>query len=249
MSETLIDLAHKYMGEFAYGMYRKRVYGGPTSGAYSGGGKRARVVAPLTAKVKALQRKVALLSPEVKVYETAITDANITAAAGAISYISDILQGTADSNRIGDKVHAKSLSIRFRIGDFGTASSSNPGTYCFTLIQDKESNGVIPSIAGGVNSIFSSFDTKSNKFILPSTSDRFKILKQKYVSANALVYGVGGGPVWDWKVPLNSTMTFNSSAGTVADASKGALYMVTTTTDASSTIDLVYGLHLYFTDV
>jgi len=237
------------MGEREAGMYRKRVYGGSSVGSNSGGVyKRSRSSPPLSAKVKALQRKVALLSPEVKEFTVSSSSTNVTAAAGAINYLFPVVQGIADSNRIGDKIRALKMELRVRTGSFETPNVGN-STYGVTVVVDKESNGAIPTISGSVtSSVFPSFDPVGQQSVQTTTSDRFKILKQYVYTAGMLLNG-GNAGIITFSLPLNRNMTYNATTGAVTDASGNQIYLIFTTNDSANVVDFIYTAKLYFTDL
>lgn len=247
MSETLIELVHTYMGEFAYGMFKKR-NGGSSSGGSSRNVKRSRAPLALSAKVQALQRKVALMRPENKQFYARTSITNVTDTGAAIGYILPLVQGNTESTRIGDKIRANMLKVRLRCASWATTSATAPETYAISLIMDKESGGSIPVVSGTSSSIFNSFSPETQQCVAPLARDRFKLLRQMYCSAQDFVQG-GQSAVVDWVVPLNKVITYNGTAGTVADAGCNQMYIVVSTTDPADIFDVVVDSHLFYTDL
>jgi len=247
MSETLIDLAHTYMGEFEYGMYRKRVYGGPTRGAYSGCAKRSRTVAPLSAKVKALQKKVALLRPETKVLQTTVNVTNVTDTVGSITYLSGVAQALTDTGRIGDKIHVTNISGA--ISAYNNVAAANNYIYSVFIIKDSDSNGVVPVISGTAQAMFTSFNARL-AFTQTGTTERFKILARHDFAANAAALGgPQSGTFQKFNIKLNHTLTYRDTSSAQTGAGKNALYMVIITDDTADVVDFVAPVAIEYVDV
>ena len=235
------------MGEREAGMFRKRTYGG----SYAGGApaaKRYSKARTVNSKVVALQKKVALLSPEVKSFFISISEANITAAAGRIFRLSNIVQGLTDVNRVGDKVRVLNIKLSIDAGQFFATVGGSPTSYRVAIVKDLMSNGVLPTISGAVTSIYNSFTPFNQQMVQKVTRNRFKVLKQWYVDSNQLA---GGTRSWTipMNIPCNFVQSYLSSAGTIADADKNQLYLVITTNDGASTLDIGGLAEISFTDV
>lgn len=228
-------------------MMRKRTYGGSSSGYSRRPFKRARTDGTLSAKFKSLQRKVALLSPETKYFRGTVAQSNV-ASTGTVSWMSAILAGTGQSNRIGEKIRVTGIKLRCQYGQFKTVSST-PAMYYFAMIKDSESSGAIPTLSGATTSIFSGTAPTAGVAVLDTSKDRFQVVRSILVDSNQLYAGASPGSTWDWKVKCNSVMTFQSSGGTVADASKNHLYFVIMTDDTAGTLDVACDFEISYIDV
>lgn len=247
MSETLIDLVHKYMGEREFGMYRRRVYGGPSGSPYSRSAKRARTAAPLTAKVQALQRKVALLRPETKVLQTLVSATNVSDIAGSITYISGVAQALTDTGRIGDRIRVTSVSGS--ISMYNQFSAAAGLLYSVFIVKDMDSNGAIPTISGAAQSILTSFNSRT-AFPQTGTVGRFKILARRDFGSNAANSGgPQSGTYQTFNIKMNHTLTYRDTSSAQTGAGKNALYMVVITDDTIDSVDLVAPITITYTDV
>lgn len=226
---------------------RKRTYGGSSSGYSRRPFKRARTDGTLSAKFKSLQRKVALLSPETKYFRGTVNQTNVTTA-GSVSWMSAVLAGTGQSNRIGEKIRVTGIKLRCQYGQFKTVSGT-PAMYYFALVKDSESSGAIPTLSGATTSIFSGTGPLQAVAVQDTTKDRFQVVRGILVDSNQLYAGNSPGSTWDWKVKCNSVMTFQSSTDTVADASKNHLYFIIMTDDTTGTLDVACDFEIAYIDV
>jgi len=221
----------------SFGVGRKRA-GGWAWGSRSAP-KKAKTVA---AKVSRLQRQVALLKPEVKTFYQSISVSNVTQAAGNITYVSDVQQGTSDTTRVGDTIRPQYIRLR------GQISPSGPTAARLMIVKDSDSNGVIPTIAGAAESIFLDFTarcTAQNSL----TDKRFTVVYDRYFSTNAQIYGSNNaGYVDSGKIKLSGVSTFRANAGNNTDAGKNQYYFVCVVDDAD-TADINFRTELWFTDV
>lgn len=226
---------------------RKRTYGGSSSGYSRRPFKRARTDGTLSAKFKSLQRKVALLSPETKYFRGTVNQSNVTTA-GSVSWMSAVLAGTGQSNRIGEKIRVTGIKLRCQYGQYKSVNTA-PGVYYFAMVKDSESSGAIPTLSGATTSIFSGTGPAQAVAVQDTTKDRFQVVRSFLVDSNQLYAGASPGSTWDWKVKCNSVMTFQSSGGTVADASKNHLYFVIMTDDTTGTLDVACDFEIAYIDV
>jgi len=221
-----------------FGAGRKRA-GGWAWGSALAPKKKAKTVA---AKVTRLQRQVALLKPETKIFYASGSQSNVTQAAGVIMYHSDVVQGTADNNRIGDSIRPQWIQLR------GMCNISGQTTFRVMLVKDSDSNGVVPSIAGAAESIFIDFLARTC-FRNSLTHKRFTVLYDKFVNDRQLTYGANGGGYFDsGKIKLSGVTTYRASAGNNTDAGKNQYYVVIVVDDAD-TADFNWKTEMGFTDV
>lgn len=217
-------------------MNRKRVYGGSAPKRVN---KKAK---SLPAKVSRLQRQVALLRPEEKVFQGSLSVNNITQAAGSIQYVSLVLQGSGDSNRIGDTIRPTYIRVVGLVNPFGSVTQMR-----MFLVKDMQSNGLVPTIAGA-NAILTSFVPR---IALPNVANRkrFKIIWEYSMTDNQALQGVDGSPYWDTgRIPLSGVTTYQGTAAAQADALKNQYYFVTIV-DGADTLDYNAGYEIGFTDV
>ena len=195
------------------------------------------------AKLQRLQRQVAALRPELKYYQESATLSNIGAAVGLVTYVSGIAQGSDDINRIGNQITVKSVDMNIKCV---SGYSSNPATYVVYLIRDNDSNGVLPTVSGTVNSILTGSQPINQ--LLRTAEGRFKILRKKQLSGLMLASG-SEQFVFTWSIKLNTILTYRGTTGAQANAGKHALYLVIVSDDASDTVDFAYSSQIGFTDV
>lgn len=154
----------------------------------------------------------------------------ISTATSDITLINGLQQGTTDSTRVGDDVRFKSLFIRMAILQNSLGGTSQP--IRIIVLRDNQSNGAAPS---GTNIL-----TNANDYLSPLNLDysrRFKILKDKMIS----VHQNGSAmQLLKWYFDLDKQQTHTGgkgstqhrtdyglgNAGTVADISTGAYYIV-----------------------
>lgn len=216
----------------------KRMYVGRRSS-----GRPSKKAKTLGAKVSRLQRQVALLKPEVKEIFTTASTSNVTQAAGLVQYVSDVIQGTAESNRIGDTIRCTEIEVRGFISD-----TANVTTARLMLVKDNDSNGVIPSISGTAQSILTSFSARQT-YPANQTSKRFTIIYNEVWNGVNATLGTGnGGMIQSGPIMLRGVSTFSSSAGTNADAGKNQYYLVLLV-DGADTADINAVVRLRYTDV
>jgi len=213
------------------------------SGGWAWGAKsHVKKAKTVNAKISRLQRQVALLKPEVKYFVTSQSINNVTQAAGAIAYVSDIQQGTSDNTRIGDSVRGVSFRVR------GTGEPTGSTDFRFLVIQDMDSNGVVPVISGTAESIFYDFTARAC-MVQSLTANRYKVLWERYYNASSIVYGdSNGGYIDTGYIKLSKPITFRANAGNNTDAGKNALYVVILVDDAD-TMDFNFRTELKYTDV
>lgn len=218
-------------------MNRKRVYGGSAPKRVY---KKAK---SLPAKVTRLQRQVALLRPEEKVFQGTLSVVNVTQAAGSISYVSAVLQGSADSNRVGDTIRPTYIRMIGLVNPFGSVTQVR-----MFVVKDMQSNGAIPTIGSATSSILTTFLPRT---ALPNVANRkrFKILWEYSMTDNQAAQGVDGSPYWDTgRIPLSGVTTFQATTGAVADALKNQYYFVAIV-DGADTLDFNAAYEIGFTDV
>jgi len=220
-------------------MYTKRTYGGPVTRAAKR--YKTKVSQSDHAKLLRLQRTVAALKPETKYLQLQSQNNNVTSA-GVVAYLSGIAQGVTDATRVGDSIRAQWLDVSIH-----TEQMTTPG-YIFRvdIVKDKMNDQGFPT----VSQIFTSADPTAN-FVNRLFDQRFKILQTYWFSSNAwLSGGQEAAVVKNGRLSLgNMPIEFTGTGATIASAGKNALFIVITTNDGSSTMDIAVNCELAFTDV
>lgn len=215
------------------------MYGGPSK---FGARKRAKPNT-LVNKVSRLQRQVALLKPEMKIFQSTGNFGNIST--NQIQYLSAIAQGSDKINRIGDTIRLKYLYIKGDIEDWATTTKE---LFHLALVLDKDSNGVVPAVSGTAESIFTSGNATSS-LVQFNTNDRYKLLWEFTMTDSALNNGYRGLPYWEAKIPLNYVGTFRDTSGAQTGAGKNALYFTVIVNTAALVADVNFAWEIKFTDV
>lgn len=203
--------------------------------------------------MSSVERKVIDVGPNTTNVSTTMT----------MTLLNGCAPGTGLANRVGRKIQVRSCFVRAWIYLEGTQTLlvsplSSAGQYVrFILLWDMQPNAAV----------FTAADLFNNNAIpysqlLVDNKDRFKILKDKHVTLDPLVYNttatqsVAGfnrtSSQFKWYVKLNQECVYNSgSAGTIADITTGALYLVTIGSIATGTSDcqLQWTARTRFTDL
>lgn len=185
----------------------------------------------------ALERMAVL---EKKGVDTALAETTVIATTntnGDSYVVNAITPGTASYQRVGRKVHLKSLRIRgVAINDFGQATSLQYGNILrMVVVWDKQPSGTLPTF----DTIFGrtvAAGTESSSFLDAVRYDnmnRFKVLRDKcimWVPPIATSAGAGNQQMteFDEYIKLNGLETVFSGQTdptTIADISSGGLYL------------------------
>jgi len=159
---------------------------------------------------------------EVDYVDTTISgDADTT---GFITHINVIPSGTSVNQRVGKKVALKSVQVRTMVFNKTTATS-NVAT--ILLVYDRHPAGALPAITDIIKTpVYPQALNNDNN------SERFKILS-RYVTTLfgtvAVPIGEGAIELYEKYVKLNTTrdcIFTTGTAGTIAEVTKGALYLV-----------------------
>lgn len=169
---------------------------------------------------------------ESKVIDIAVGTLQVNTT-GTISLLNGCIQGTDYTQRIGRKIQLKSLYVRGRV-QLETALNGvqiSPQMARMMLVVDTQPNGVVFAITDLLNTAAPESQLNLNN------RDRFMIICDKewvfdpYIIQGTATqsFAVGGrtiSPLKKYK-KLNMETIFNSgNAGTIADMTSGALYMV-----------------------
>lgn len=205
--------------------------------------KRAKTV---QAKLSRLQRQVALLKPETKIFQSTGSFTNMTAGTYYVQYLSAIAQGSDKVNRIGNTIRPKGLHLKGALQDWVTSAQGD--AYYMAIVLDRDSNGVVPTASGTAESIFTSANFYS-ALVQENTADRFKILWDNTATSYAMTNGLKGYPFIELRSALSSAMTFRDTSAAQTGAGKNALYLVLLPIASNSLVDFNFGWEITFTDV
>lgn len=195
-------------------------------------------------KVTRLQRQVALLKPETKVFQGIFNTANITQAAGLIVHLSPVVVGTGDTNRVGDTIRPSYVKVEGFFSGFGTSINVR-----FMVVKDTMSNGVLPIIGTTADAILTSFSARSALQNV-ATRKRFKVIYERVYGIEAMMNGDNNKPYFDsGNLALSGPTTYQTAGGAaIADALKNHYYFLAIV-DNADTLDLNGSWEIGFTDV
>jgi len=190
-----------------------------------------------------LQRQVRALKPELKCFQLPYTFNN-QASGATIAYVSNIGQGSDVFNRLGDKISMKKVYNQAFLSGLAIGSQS---IWRLFLIRDLESNGIIPTVSGAAQSIFTGADPGS-AVVQNNVKERFKIIMIFDWSETTVV---NGGTVTNlrtrWKV-LNTETKYHDGTANQTGAGKHAYYLVVMTNTGVAVGDILGQLEFYYTD-
>lgn len=205
----------------------------------------------LTQQVKALQRFVKTLAPEVKYIDNTLFQTDIPAT-GAVVHVSAVAQGDTQGTRTGNTINVTGVDLS---GNFIRISTDFAGAAFLrvALVQDREQ---VADTAPSVANIFATGDPVN---ALPNldTLERFRILWlspvmdawQMVLDSDRLVAGSvpthKGTYSHSWKG--NIKVSFNGTAST--DIQKNGLYFCYLTSSGVTTFDANGFARLCYTDV
>lgn len=165
--------------------------------------------------------------------------ATATTAAGTITHINGVAQGTDVTDRIGRKFMMKSLLLRISCRP-NSATTVVTGDIVRTLVvYDSQTNSALPNVTDVIN--FATWDSPQNL----ANRDRFKILFDKLWPMNPVVYAgasptVGAPMVKATKVfrKFNLEVINSGTGATVASVATGGIFLITVgLINLGSTID------------
>lgn len=210
--------------------------------------KATRVAAPLV-------RRVVMNMAEKKYFEADImTFASPVPATWAFaSALAGIQQGTAATNRIGNKIFVH--TIRFLIGmrTPATVAATTVSEQCRCVIyHNKEAVGTLPV---GVNGVFTHNGISSNRF--QPLVNRYSLLRDGIHTFSPLVYNsttnqVALGPPiqYVWTINPRKRIDFQSNSGTISDLYKDdyGVGCVTSGTGGVGTCEMLVRVQVVFSD-
>lgn len=208
----------------------------------------------LRQQVQSLQRIVKNLAPETKFVDVDLASSNITSAGTAV-HLSQVAQGTAQSNRTGNTINVTSVTLLARWTRATDTSVAANSLYRFAVVVDKEQVGDTAPLAAAVLS-------GSPIGFLPNIDnlERFRILYLSPIYENAMMVTdsdnitsatIGAVPSqrqtmqFNWKG--NIKVSYNGSA--VTDIEKNGIYILFLSNDTGDVIDVAGTARLGYTDV
>ncbi len=184
--------------------------------------------------VKSLQKQ------EEKKYD--INTINMTVAiagnAGQVQLLNGLVQGTSGATRLGDRISMKTLSGRLNI-KIGNGETDGCVVRC-VLIYDRDSDGAAPTWTNlfGTEDLLRVYDFREDP-------GRFQVLMDKTYRVNSDTFQV---PIKFWYNLAGKTTHYNGNAGTVADITKGSLYIMANTINNTVAVDVDGQTVMRFTD-
>lgn len=124
---------------------------------------------------------------------------------GYLTNIAPIAQGTGTTDRVGDSVRLKKVSV---IGCMNTVTASN---FCWRwmIVRDKQTRA---SYTPAVAEILTS--ARTNAFLIEAKKNQYEVLYDKIVDHNIAFSGADNRQTIRFEVPLDITMEFNSTTST-----------------------------------
>lgn len=157
-----------------------------------------------------------------------VGSAGLTSSATTGStHINNVSQGTTISQRVGNKINMKSVSLRTTISykNTGTVTYKDKATVRVMLVYDKQPNGSYPSV-GDILQDTSTNATSTTGFssnVNIANKNRFVIVRDKFINLDL------NNQIQHVKMfkKLNNTETsFKTTTGAIGDIINGALYFI-----------------------
>ena len=204
------------------------------------------------AKLGAIDAKVnyalSQLNTESKVKEFAFSPANTSA--GSVTNLVSLQQGTSDTTRIGNSVRWKNLNFKMTMDNHATADLG----LRLMIVRDHAPQGAAASVADIVNSTPAgafkafrnldntgrfdilwdkcyTFTSKTSSSVNLRCVEKYIDLAQRRIKKNKNQYQSKGKNI-------NETNYGLGNAGSIADISENAFYLVAIGTDATAQVDL-----------
>lgn len=164
---------------------------------------------------------------------------SLTSGATYVStHINNVSQGTTMSQRVGNKINMKSVSVRLTIGYKNTAAVTykDRATVRVMLVYDKQPNATYPAYSDILQDT-STNATNTNSFnsnINITQKNRFVMVKDKFINFD-LNHQIEHVKMFK---KLNNTETsFKSTTGAISDIINGALYLIVFKSQNISAVD------------
>ncbi len=189
---------------------------------------------------KALALVQKMQRTEEKKYD--INTINLTVAiggnAGQVQLLNGLVQGTSGATRLGDKIALKTLSgrINVKIGN----GEVDGCVVRMVIVYDRDSDGVAPSWSSlfGAEDLLRNYDFRTDPGKLDVLCDKTFTVR---TDTNQI-------PVKFWYNLKDRITHFQGNAGTIADITKGALYVMFNTINNTVAVDVDGQTVVRFTD-
>lgn len=196
----------------------------------SGAGSVARLataVAPI----------IAAVNTEAKYFDVG---ASLAPLSGTIQVqnLSNMANGTSDSQRIGNSILAKNIAIKYQIIGNYTSLAYNP--IRMMLIADKMQNGTAPT-AAEIFETTSTYLSPLNK----DQSDRFVVLKDQFIDVNQTSRTSAAGKFFK---KLDFHIRYKGSGAGTSDQGPNTLYLIVWTSVSVNAPTVNVYSRLNFTD-
>jgi len=186
---------------------------------------------------------------ERKVIDVAQTNTPVNTT-GSVTLLNGVATGDDFTERDGRKILLTALQLRGVIYRDTTAQSNNPDLVRVMVVEDLQANGAAPAVTDILKT------AEPTSFMNMNNRDRFKVHFDKQValtmSAVVTTNTLGGATVNNIKFykKLNSSVTFQGTAATVASIATSAFYLVTVGLNAGATSDshFVWSSRMRFID-
>jgi len=178
---------------------------------------------------------VSLPGPELKSVDVSGTIAldNNGLGNGHTALINGLFLGTERYQRIGRRVTAKRINVRCYIYTSAASPAVIDDLFRIAVVFDEQPSNIAAVTAASLwQSVSSAGATSTNmlSFNNRDNSMRYKTLRSHMVQINAETQAQETYKeriVWEWDIPVNYTSQYNAgTAGTIADITTGALYLV-----------------------
>lgn len=202
------------------------------------------------AERRLMAHKRAMLGGELKFHDLDI-DVAATTTAGAIVEDSclTIVQGIAETARIGRKITVRRISWRYRVALKNVNQSTSAGVAIrLMLYLDKQCNGATAAVLGLLETAnYQSFKNLTN-------TGRFRVLHDKTIVVNHKggsydgtgTDWAGGEEIGEYHLDCNIPVEYTSTAGVIAELTSNNLGVMVIADTATGTVDSK--MRIRFTD-
>lgn len=221
--------------------------------------KRKPTTKSLDKRVKTINRMIDLKWSDVGAVIVA-DDTIATVNANAL-LLNGMAQGTSAITRLGDRITATSLQIRYFA--FSDADNINTTHIRVLVVLDNQTNAAAPDI--GANNDVSILDASVVTLLYNApynhrTADRYKILHDKRMDFNPLMAGTttpASGIVTAvvpishskyFKRNMHRQLKYNGAGATVADIVSGSIFIFVITDFAANEGSVNFGSRFYYKD-
>jgi len=164
-------------------------------------------------------------------------------AGGTVLHINSIGQGTASSQRVGRVIRMTGIEIRGIMYQALVPATAPFDIVRFSLVYDKQPTGALPVVTDIFTNTLISGCYQYDSF------PRFQVIREWFLSIGTITNsGTTSPPVafLNDYVELDHRTTYRSTAGSIPNVSRGALYLVYDCQTANCVLDFV--LPIYWKD-